>query len=170
VNALGDLLRKFRKPMVFDADALNILATNKELREIIPENSILTPHPKEFERLAGKSVDDFERLERLRNLSRELKSVVVLKGAFSAVATPQGHVYFNPSGNPGMAKGGSGDVLTGVLTAFLAQGYTPSDTGILGVFLHGRAGDLGALEKGTFSLTASDLVEFIPQSFKTLLN
>jgi ADP-dependent NAD(P)H-hydrate dehydratase / NAD(P)H-hydrate epimerase len=169
VKALAALLKKFRKPVVIDADALNMVAAHQELLEYIPENSILTPHPKEFERLVGKSADDFERLEKLKNLSGRLKSVVVLKGAYTAIAMPQGPVYFNPTGNPGMAKGGSGDVLTGVLTALLAQQYTSQDSGILGVFLHGRAGDLGTVEKGSYGLTASDLVEFLPQAFKTVI-
>lgn len=170
VKALAQVLENFKAPLVIDADALNMLGANPELMKWIPENSILTPHPKEFERLVGKWDNDFQRLEKQKHLASELRCVVVLKGAYSSIATPEGKVYFNPTGNPGMAKGGSGDVLTGILTGLLAQGYSAEETAIAGVYLHGLAGDIGSREKGTYSLTATDLVEFLPQSFKTVLN
>ncbi|HZX74575.1 MAG TPA: NAD(P)H-hydrate dehydratase [Cyclobacteriaceae bacterium] len=168
IKALSVLLTKSTKPLVVDADALNILASHRELLHSIPEKSILTPHPKEFERLVGNWKNDFERLEKLKEFSKQLKSIVILKGAYSAVATPDGSVYFNSTGNPGMATGGSGDVLTGILTGLLAQGYTSEDAAKAGVYLHGLAGDLAAQEKGMHGLIASDLIDFLPYAFSTL--
>lgn len=158
------------KPLVIDADALNLLATNREWVKRIPSDSILTPHPKEFERLVGAWQNDFERLEKQKQLSREIKAVVILKGAHSSIATPDGKVYFNSTGNPGMATGGSGDVLTGILTALLAQGYSAVDAAIIGVYLHGLSGDMAAREKGQHSLIASDLIDFLPAAFKSVAN
>lgn len=166
IKALGDILERSKVPVVIDADALNILGSNRELLKLIPAGSILTPHPKEFERLAGTWKNDFERMEKQKQLARDLKSVVVLKGAFTSIATSKGDVFFNSSGNPGMAKGGSGDVLTGILTSLLAQGYTGLHAAQLGVFLHGFAGDLAAYEKGMNSMVPSDLIEFLPEAFK----
>lgn len=157
-----------RMPMVIDADALNILAGRRELLLQIPPGSILTPHPKEFERLAGTWSDDFDRLEKQKLLSKETKAVVVLKGAHSSVTTPEGKVYFNSTGNPGMATGGSGDVLTGILTALIAQGYSAVDAAILGVYLHGLSGDLAARQKGMNSLIASDQIDWIPDAFRKI--
>jgi NAD(P)H-hydrate epimerase len=154
------------KPMVLDADALNILSAHRKLLHIIPKGSILTPHPKEFERLAGPWKNDFERLAMQVDLARQLQCVVVLKGGHTSIATPEGEVYFNSTGNPGMATGGSGDVLTGILTGLLAQKYSAANTAILGVYLHGLAGDLAAREKGMNSLIASDLIDFLPNAFR----
>lgn len=168
VKAFAKVLKQFKKPMVIDADALNMLSINQELLQLIPEGSILTPHPKEFERLAGTWTTDFERLELLRNFSIKLKSIIVLKGAYTSITCPDGNIYFNSTGNPGMAKGGSGDVLTGILTALLAQGYSSKETALIGVYLHGLAGDLAANELGMDSTIATDLVNWIPHSFKKL--
>lgn len=167
-TAFEKLLRKYRKPMVFDADALNLLGTYQELQLLIPEGSILTPHPKEFERMAGGWFNDFERLVKLQRFAKKINSVVVLKGAFSTIACPSGNVFFNSTGNPGMATAGSGDVLTGILTGLLAQGYTDKEAAILGVFTHGLAGDLAAREKGMTSMIAGDLIDFLPLAFKKL--
>jgi ADP-dependent NAD(P)H-hydrate dehydratase / NAD(P)H-hydrate epimerase len=168
VKAFSSVLKQFKLPMVIDADALNILSTNKELLNHIPEGSILTPHPKEFERLVGSWANDFERLEKQQQLARQLKSVIVLKGAYSSIASPEGNVNFNSTGNPGMATGGSGDVLTGILTSLLAQHYSPIETAQLGVYLHGLAGDMASYEKGMNSLIASDIIEFLPNAFKKI--
>ncbi len=165
LQGLTQLLESYRKPMVLDADALNLLAENAHLLHLIPTGSILTPHPKEFERLAGAWKDDFERLEKLRKLSIDLKSVIILKGAFTTIATPDGKIFFNPTGNPGMATGGSGDVLTGILTAMLSQGYSSVDASVISVYLHGLAGDLAARELGMISLIASDIINFVPKAF-----
>ena len=158
-------LQVFRKPMVIDADALNILAENRELLHLIPEGSILTPHPKEFERLSGTWNNDFERLEIQKQLAAQLKSVIVLKGAHSSIASPDGRVYFNSTGNPGMATAGSGDVLTGILTGLLAQHYEALQAAQLGVYLHGLAGDLAIPEMGINSMIASDIIDFLPAAF-----
>ncbi|MBS1505767.1 MAG: NAD(P)H-hydrate dehydratase [Bacteroidetes bacterium] len=168
INSFAKTTKHFKKPMVIDADGLNILASNPELLSLVPKESILTPHPKEFERLVGKWSDDIDRLTRLKEFSSRHGLIIVLKGAYSAVATPEGDVYFNCSGNPGMATGGSGDVLTGILTGLLAQGYSPKETALLGVYLHGSAGDHFAQERCLESLTASDLVECLPEAFKKL--
>ena len=148
-----------------DADALNMLSDNRSLLHLIPEGSILTPHPKEFERLTRPWKNDFERLELLRQFSIDIKSVVILKGAHSTIASPEGEVYFNPTGNPGMASGGSGDVLTGILTGLLAQGYSSLHTALLGVYIHGLSGDLAARDLGA-QLIASDLIAYLPAAFK----
>jgi NAD(P)H-hydrate epimerase len=150
------------KPMVIDADALNILSGNPDLLDRIPAGSILTPHPGEFERLAGKSANGFARLHLQSNLATRTKSVVILKGACTSIC-PGG--YFNSTGNPGMATGGSGDVLTGVLLGLLSQGYTAREAAIIGVYIHGLAGDLAAANVGQTSLVAGDIVEFLGQSF-----
>ncbi|MBS1682042.1 MAG: NAD(P)H-hydrate dehydratase [Bacteroidetes bacterium] len=168
INAFSKVLRQYNKPMVIDADALNLLSLNKELIHHIPQNSILTPHPKEFERLAGSWPDDFARLELLRNFAVNIKSVVVLKGANTSIALPDGKIYFNSTGNPGMATGGSGDVLTGILTGLLAQGYSSAEAALLGVYLHGLAGDLAALDKGMESLISGDLIDYLPAAFRKL--
>jgi ADP-dependent NAD(P)H-hydrate dehydratase / NAD(P)H-hydrate epimerase len=167
--ALKKLMEKFKKPMVIDADALNLISEDPELLNIIPEGSILTPHPKEFERLTSTWKDDFEKLENLRSLAQRTKCTIVLKGAFSAIATPLGKVHFNPTGNPAMATGGTGDVLTGILTGLLAQSYSGTEAAILGVYLHGLAGDFVVRERGERGLIASDLVDFIPQAYHKLI-
>ena len=168
VEALGKVLRQFRKPMVIDADALNILAAHPEMLEFVPPGSILTPHPKEFERMAGPWRDDFQRLELQKDLAARLKSVVVLKGAHTSIAAPDKTVYFNATGNPGMATGGTGDVLTGLLTGLLAQAYSAVDAAIIGVYLHGLAGDRAARDLGQESLIASDLIEAFPGAFRQI--
>lgn len=153
-------LSKELPPLVLDADALNILALHPHLLERIPAGSILTPHPGEFKRLVGPWGNDFERLQKQRALAAKLKCVVVLKGAHTAIALANGTVVFNSTGNPAMATGGSGDVLTGIIAALLVQGYTPETAAQLGVFLHGSAGDLAAGRGST--IIASDIIEAIP--------
>jgi hydroxyethylthiazole kinase-like uncharacterized protein yjeF len=168
IKAFSTVLEKFKKPMVIDADGLTILSRHRELLHLITPGSILTPHPKEFERLAGAWKNDFERLEKQKRLALELKSIIILKGAFTSIATPEGNVFFNSTGNPGMATGGTGDVLTGILTGLLSQSYTSQEAALLGVFLHGLSGDLAAREIGMEGLVASDLVKFLPNAFKKL--
>lgn len=150
-------------PCVIDADALNILSDHRDIQNLVSANSILTPHPGEFRRLVGNWKDDFERLEMQRTLSVRLKSIVVLKGAHTSICLPNGDIFFNSTGNPAMATAGSGDVLTGLLTALLAQGYKPADAALIGVFIHGLAGDLAT--KRRFSIIASDIIEEIPAAF-----
>lgn len=159
LDMLKGLLKSIKKPMVVDADALNLLSENRELLKQLPPNSILTPHPKEFERLTKKWDTDYQKLDMLRDFAKTNRVVVVLKGAYSAVATPDGDVHFNSTGNPGLSTGGTGDVLTGVLTALLAQGYDPIEAAVLGVFAHGLAGDAVAEQRGPIGMIASDVVE-----------
>ncbi len=156
---LKNLLPTLKTPMIVDADALNLLAENRELLTLLPPNSILTPHPKEFERLTKKWANDYEKLDSLREFTKTYGVIVVLKGAYSAIATPGGDIHFNSSGNPGLSTGGTGDVLTGVLTALLAQGYDPIEAAVLGVFAHGLAGDRVADQRGPIGMTASDVID-----------
>ena len=156
---LKKLLPTLKNPIVVDADALNLLSENRDLLDKLPKNSILTPHPKEFERLTKKWNDDYQKLDLLREFAKKYNVVVVLKGAYSAVATPEGDVHFNSTGNPGLSTGGTGDVLTGILTALLAQGYDPVEAAVLGVFAHGLAGDQVAEERGQIGMIASDVVD-----------
>jgi len=168
VKAFARLLEQCRTPLVIDADALNILSAHRELMHNIPEGSILTPHPKEFERLVGPWSTDFDRLEKQKALAIQVKCVIILKGAHTSIASPDGKVYFNSTGNPGMATGGSGDVLTGILTGLRAQQYTATEASVLGTYLHGLAGDLAAHENGMDSLIASDIITFLPSAFKKI--
>ena len=154
--------------MVLDADALNICSKHRELLSTIPANSILTPHSKEFERLTEEARDDFHRLELLKAFCQKYQVYVTLKGANTAIGTPDGKIYFNSTGNPGMATGGTGDALTGVLTAMISQQYDSLDAARLGVFLHGRAGDLAAAELSQESMVASDLVGHLGKAFLSL--
>lgn len=169
-KALEKLLSKYEKPMVLDADALNIISTYPFLLPKIPHSSILTPHPKEFERLFGPTEDHFQRLELLSAKAQELQLYILLKGRFSAMACPDGAVYFNPTGNPGMASGGTGDVLTGILTGLLSQGYTPKAALLLGVWLHGLAGDLAADDISEESLLAEDLINYLGLAWLKIRN
>ena len=159
LKALEELLDTAKVPMVWDADALNLLSENPDLLKKLPEGTLITPHPKEFERLAGKSSDDYDRLERARRFAQDHTLIVCLKGAHTAVIFPDGSVHFNATGNSGMATGGSGDVLTGILTSLLAQKYPPQDAARLGVYQHGVAGDRAARLRTKVSMIASDIVE-----------
>lgn len=166
--ALWKLLRRIDKKLVVDADALNILAKEPAKLKALPPNSILTPHPGEFKRLFGASKNSWEQLDLLRKKSQDWQIIIILKGAYTRIALPNGRVYFNMSGNPGMATGGSGDVLTGLLTGLLAQGYSPEEAARLGVFLHGSAGDFAAQENSQPALTAGDIIQNLGKAFKKL--
>ncbi len=165
VAFLRTLLGQYRKPMVVDADALNILAAHPELMAMLPANSILTPHPKEFDRLFGLSTDDYARVDKARFEAKKHEVVIVLKGHYTFIAMPGGKGYFNSTGNAGMAKGGSGDTLTGILTALLGQGYSPGEAAIFGVYLHGLAGDLAAADLSQESMLPSDLADRLGKAF-----
>lgn len=167
-KAIEELFETCNKSLVIDADALNIIAQNQKLLELIPENTIITPHPGEFDRLTKKHQSHYSRLQSQINFSIKHKLIVVLKGAHTSIALPDGSVYFNSTGNPGMATGGSGDILTGMLVALLAQGYEPEIASKIGVFLHGRAGDYAAEKFGQHGLSASSIIEFIGPAFKKL--
>tara|TARA_R110002073_G_scaffold72537_1_gene177130 strand:+ start:93662 stop:95242 length:1581 start_codon:yes stop_codon:yes gene_type:complete len=157
-----------KKPLVIDADGINLLAKNKDLLKLIPENSVLTPHPKEFERLVGKCKNDFDRLTKLKKLAVKHKLVVVLKGAYTAIAH-QGVTYFNATGNPALATAGSGDVLTGIITGLIAQGYSPFEASILGVYLHGKTAELAMTNLVYETFNASDSIDYLSDAYKDLL-
>jgi NAD(P)H-hydrate epimerase len=167
---LQSVFEQFRKPMVIDADALNTLAAERTLLNKIPTHSILTPHPKEFERLFGKTGNEFERIQMALQKAAEYNVYIVLKGRYTFIASPHGTGYFNSTGNPGMATGGTGDVLTGIITGLLAQQYDPLHAAIAGVFLHGLAGDLAAAYSSQPSLIASDIIEFLGQAYQSIGN
>ena len=164
--ALLEQLNGCQTPLVVDADALNILANHRHALTNLPKGSILTPHPKELERLVGKCQDSYERLTKAIELARTAKVHIVLKGAYSAIITPTGKCFFNPTGNPGMATAGSGDVLTGIILALLAQGYTAEEAAKTGTFVHGLAGDFARKKLGTIGLTAGDLVNNLPMAWR----
>jgi hydroxyethylthiazole kinase-like uncharacterized protein yjeF len=157
---LKELLPMLTRPVVLDADALNLISENPDLLLSIPKNAILTPHPKEFQRLLGNDwKDDYEKLDLLRDFAQKHQLIVCLKGAHTAVALPDGSIHFNSSGNPGMATGGSGDVLTGILTGLLTQGLPPPEAAVFGVYQHGTAGDRAAQKCTQPGLIASDIIK-----------
>jgi len=163
--AFRNLLQEKPSKLVVDADALNILAKNQDWYSLLPENAILTPHPKEFKRLTSSSANFYERLQIQLRFSEKHKVIVVCKGAYTCITFPDGRVFFNSTGNPGMATGGSGDVLTGIILGLLAQNYTPEEAALIGVYLHGLAGDLAASELGQQALIAGDIINQLGPAF-----
>ena len=162
-GALLGLIENSTVPLVLDADALNILSRNKEWLCRLPQGSVLTPHPGEFERLFGKFPSRYHSITSVRALARDYGIVIVLKGAYTTVIAPDGNLYFNTTGNPGMATGGSGDVLAGMIGGLLAQGMEAYEAAKLGVYLHGSAGDAAAEKKSTYSMTATDILDGIAE-------
>lgn len=162
---LKKLLHQCERPLVIDADALNLLAENPDWWPLVPKGSILTPHPKEFERLFGKQEDDFARWRVQSRVAKQRGIVLVLKTGYTSIATPNGDLYFNNTGNPGMGTAGTGDALTGILTGLMARGYDSVDAARLGVWLHGLAGDLAVKKTGLESMVASDLVDHLGEAF-----
>ena len=156
------------KPLVIDADALNLIADNSELIHHLPEGTILTPHPGEFDRMAGDSENDYERIQKARSIASEQKIFIILKGAYTAVCTPAGKALFNTSGNPGMATAGSGDVLTGIILGLLSQGYRPEEASVIAVYLHGIAGNLAAASLSEESMIAGDIIQMLGTAFKQM--
>jgi len=169
-NLISFITRRYKKPLVIDADGLNCLAIEKNLLEQLPSLSILTPHPKEFDRLFGDHKNDFERIEIAKQKSRQLNIVIVLKSHHTLIATPCGDLFFNSTGNAGMAKGGSGDVLTGIITALLAQNYSSEHAAIFGVYLHGLAADFAADRLGQEYIIATDIINALSQAFLQIKN
>ena len=167
---LHDIATRYHDhPMVWDADALNLLAADPALQAKLPPASILTPHPGEYARLAGHALThDRERIAAARGLAARLHAVVVLKGKYSIISTPNGDTLINPTGNAGMAKGGSGDVLAGIIAALLAQGYEPFPAAAISVYLHGLAADIAVAGTHLTSLTARDLIAAIPAALQSL--
>ena len=166
--AIISQIRRTQCPLVCDADAINVLSTHRAWMQQLPKDIIMTPHPKECDRLEGHSADSFERLSKARDLAQRLQAYVILKGHRSALCCPDGHIVFNNTGNAGMATGGSGDVLTGILTGLLARGYNRYEACVVGMYLHGLAGDIAARELGEESLIARDLVRYLPKAFLRL--
>lgn len=166
--ALYELINAVKVPMVLDADALNLIGQNHSYLQRLPHGSIITPHPGEMDRLVGRCRNSYERLTKARELAQRCDVYVVLKGAYTAVISPDGTCWFNSTGNPGMATGGSGDVLTGVVLALLAQGYDAETAARLAVYAHGLAGDMAAHVNGETGMTAGDIVSCLPTVWKTL--
>ncbi len=167
-KAMKKLLDNNNKPMVIDADGLNILSANKEWLKSLPRESILTPHPKEFERLAGETTDHYSRLQLQREFSKTYNVYVVLKGAYTSITNPDGTCFFNSTGNPGMATGGSGDVLTGIILSLLCQGYSPESAAITGTYIHGLSGDMSVTKSSEESLIASDIIKGLGNAFNAI--
>jgi NAD(P)H-hydrate epimerase len=166
--ALGKFLEIVDRPIVLDADALNIIGQHKEWIRLIPKRSILTPHPKELERMFGKTANTYERAEMVRQLAGMHELVIVSKDAYSIIALPDGRCFYNTLGNAGLATGGSGDVLLGIITGLLAKGYGPEDAALLGVYLHAAAGDFAAAEIGIESMLAGDILLHIGKAYQSL--
>ena len=166
------LIGQFKRthcPIVADADALNILANHRAWLQQLPKNMIMTPHPKEMDRLASNAANgDYDRLCKAMDFAGRHEAFIILKGHHTAICTPQGKVFFNNTGNSGMATAGSGDVLTGIITGLLARGYSEEQACLLGVFLHGRAGDIAADRLGKESLIASDIIDHLPMAFRSI--
>ena len=162
---LKEILASCKIPVVLDADALNIIASQKDLLKLIPAGSILTPHPKEFERLFGTTENEFERIGLALEKAKEFNLVIVLKGHHTLIAAPDERAFFNSTGNAGMATAGSGDTLTGIITGLLAQGYSPVEAAILGVFVHGMAGDIAAKQNSMEAIIAGDIIDKLGSAF-----
>ncbi|MFW5656860.1 MAG: NAD(P)H-hydrate dehydratase [Bacteroidota bacterium] len=167
-KALSALFEQSRVPMVIDADAINILAENKEWLKKIPKGSIITPHPKEFSRLVGEYSRSLERINKQLEFAKEYQIYVVVKGAHTTIATPEGKIFFNSTGNPGMATAGSGDVLTGIILSLLAQHYPSLHAAQLGVYIHGLAGDIAAESNSEEAMIASDIINCLGQAYRKL--
>ena len=166
--ALLEQIESCQTPMVVDADALNLLGEHRSYIGRLPKGSILTPHPKELERLVGKCQNSYERLTKARELARSAGVHILLKGAYSVIIAPSGKCWFNPTGNPGMATGGSGDVLTGVVLALLAQGYDAETAARMAAYVHGLAGDIACKKHGVMGMTAGDIVTCLPPAWRML--
>ena len=162
------VLTKFKNPLVIDADALNIISINQNLLTKIPKDTILTPHPKEFDRLFGAHKNSDERIKTAIKKAEQLNIVIVLKG-HKTLITYAGEVFFNTTGNAGLAKGGSGDALTGIITAFLAQGYEPKNAAKIGVYLHGLAADIALKKQSMESMLITDVIECMGKAFKSVM-
>jgi NAD(P)H-hydrate epimerase len=169
-KALFQLLNQAQVPFVIDADALNILAENPEWLEKLPEGSILTPHPGEFIRLVGQTENTYQRMQKQIEFSKKYRCVTLVKGAYTSISTPEGKVYFNSTGNPGMATAGSGDVLTGIILGLLAQEMSAEEAAMLGVYVHGLAGDLAIQQQSQMALVAGDIINNLGKAFFKLEN
>ncbi|MBW2960711.1 NAD(P)H-hydrate dehydratase [Mesonia aestuariivivens] len=168
-NYLQELLQQRSAPLLIDADGINILAEHKDLLKLLPEKSILTPHPGELKRLLGDWEDDFDKLQKAKNFSSTYQVILVIKGAYT-ITIAEKHMYVNSTGNPGMATAGSGDTLSGIIAGLVAQGYDSAIAAVFGVYLHGKAGDLAAEKIGFEALIAEDIIQHLGKAFKSLFN
>lgn len=166
-ETLEDFLNKNKALLVIDADGLNMFAKKKSLLKLLPEQTVLTPHPKELERLVGKWKDDFDKLEKVKAFSVKYNVIVVIKG-FNTITVSQDKLYINSTGNPGLATAGSGDVLTGIITGLISQGYEPLNACIFGVYLHGKSADIAIEDFGYQSLIASHIIDYLGEAYKDL--
>jgi NAD(P)H-hydrate epimerase len=166
--ALKKILQYYTGKLVIDADGLNILSENKTWLTFLPPDSILTPHPKEFERLTEKHDNDFDRIKALKHFAMKNRCIVILKGAHSTLAMPDGSVFFNSTGNAGLAKGGSGDGLTGIILGLLSRGYNAPQAALIGTYVHGFAADLCVQKKSMESLLITDVIQMLGRAFKKL--
>lgn len=170
IDALENLLKNYKYPLILDADALNCLARRPHLISLLPAHSIITPHIGEFDRLFGDHSNNEERLRKAIDMSKYYNIIIVLKGHFTATVRPTGRVFFNSTGNPGMATAGSGDVLTGVIASFIAQGYRPEQAATIGVFVHGMAGDLASDQWGEAGMLATDIADYCAVAIKNIIS
>lgn len=170
IDALEAMLKNCKSPMVLDADALNCIAKRPQLLSLLPAHSVITPHIGEFDRLFGQHQNSEERLKKAIDTAKYYNIIIVLKGHHTATVRPSGRVYFNSTGNPGMSTAGAGDVLTGVIAAFLAQGYRPEVAATIGVYVHGLAGDLAAEQNGEYGLLASDIANNCGIAIRAIIN
>ena len=168
-QALSAFLEACKDPVVLDADALNIIAANPDLLNKLPKHSIITPHPREFGRLFGENTNTMIQVDNARIQAMRYNINIVLKGHHTAIVNGEGECWYNTTGNAGMATGGSGDVLTGMITGLMAQGYTPQQAAMLGVYLHGVAGDIAAKELSQEALVAGDIIDHLGKAFLTLI-
>lgn len=169
IDALESLLKNCQSPLLLDADALNCISRRPQLLSMVPPHTIITPHIGEFDRLFGEHTSSEQRLKKAIDMAKYYNIIIVLKGHYTTTIRPNGRVYFNSTGNPGMATAGSGDVLTGVITAFLAQGYSPDHAALIGVFVHGLAGDLAREEKGEYGMMAGDIAENCGKAIRAII-
>lgn len=167
-KALLRFLKSASEPLLLDADALNIISENREYLHLLPKKSVITPHPKEFERLFGATENSFKRLELAREKAKELHIFIVLKDHHTQAVTPEGKVFYNITGNSGLAKGGSGDILTGIITSLLAQNYSPENACIFGVWLHGKAADFAAEKFSKESMLPTDVINELGAVFQCI--
>ncbi|MEI7488833.1 MAG: NAD(P)H-hydrate dehydratase, partial [Chryseobacterium sp.] len=169
-KSLLKFLKQYSRPLLLDADALNIISKDQKNLQLIPKKSIITPHPKEFERLFGGTKNSFERLELACKKSSELQIYIVLKDHHTQIITPEGNIFYNITGNSGLAKGGSGDILTGIITSFLAQGYSGENAAIFGVWFHGKAAEFAAEKYSKESMLPTDIINEFGNVFEELNN
>ncbi|MDD2491481.1 MAG: NAD(P)H-hydrate dehydratase [Bacteroidales bacterium] len=169
-GVLKSLLLKAVTPMVLDADALNILSDHRELLEIIPFGTILTPHPGEFDRLTERHITREDRIKDQQIFTEKYGVIVVLKGASTTISAPGGEILVNSTGNPGMATAGCGDLLTGMILGLLARGFAPMEAAACGVYIHGLAGEIAAAEFTQEAMIAGDVADSLSIAFKLLLN